>query len=543
MLRLPLLPVLALPALLLAACAAPAPSGPAPVAASVPPATLDGWLAALADGQGNTIPDFSRAGYRGGGVPLPDVPVVRTLDPMASEPGDTPPDDGERIQRALDEIAALPADADGHRGALLLRRGLYRVAGSLRVPAGVVLRGEGSGEDDGTTLLATGRERRAFVVVGDAGFPGPSGVVGTTLAHTGSAEIEGTRRRVADTYVPWSARTLALEHTDGLAVGDRVVVLRPGTAEWIAELGMDRIQRAANNPASAGRALYQWKPAEYDFPLERFITAIDAESRRVTLDAPIMIALDARHGGAWLHRAASPRAAECGVESLRLVAEYAIGRETRDTDRAETGLVFRAAENAWARDVAALHFNLGFVVERTSIFTTIRDSALLDPVGPIRGGHRYGFHLRGQYGLVENCRTRGARHAFATSYRARGPNVFLDGVAEDSHTDSGPHERFAIGTLYDSIRESRDLIVQNRGDHGTGHGWAGAQQVFWNCTVGGVIVVQRPPTAQNYAVGCVGELAGGRFPDMPRGLVASHGAPVLPASLYRAQLAARLALP
>lgn len=487
-----------------------------------------------ADERGNTVPDFSRAGYRGGGVVLPVAATVRQLAP--SEKSE---DDGIRIQQALDEIASLPADSDGRRGALLLRRGTYRVTGSLQVDAGVVLRGEGSGENDGTLIVATGTERRPLIIVGAPGFSRPASVIGTTPAHTGSAEVEGTSRRVVDGYVPWSGRTLTLEHIDRLSVGDRVVVFRPGTGEWIAALGMDRIKRSPDNPPESGRKLHQWKPAEYDFPMERFITAIDHAENRVTLDAPLMIALDEKFGGARLYRAESRRAAEGGVESLRLAAEYKPGQETSDRDHAEIGVLFRASENAWARDVVALHFNLGFVTEHTAIFTTITDSALLDPVGPIRGGHRYGFNLRGQYGLVENCRVRNARHAFSTSFRTRGPNVFLDGEAELSHTDSGPHERFALGALYDNIRESGDLIVQNRGDWGTGHGWAGAQQVFWNCTVGGVIVLQRPPTAQNYAIGCIGEFADGRLPGMPRGLVESPGKHVFPASLYRAQLAAR----
>ncbi|MDR1280965.1 MAG: FAD-dependent oxidoreductase, partial [Opitutaceae bacterium] len=513
------------------------------IAGDSPSVTLDASTRRLvyrADEQGNTIPDFSRAGYHGGGVALPDVAVVRTLEPVAAESGSTPPDDGERIQAALDAVAALPANADGHRGALLLGRGVYRVADSLHVPGGVVLRGEGSGENEGTVIIATGKKRRGLVTVGDLSLGKPASAIGTTPAHIGSAEIEGTRRRVTDAYVPWSTKTLTLEHTESLSVGDRVVVLRPGTPEWIAGLGMDRI--VLTNPGP-GRKLHQWKAEEYTFAIERFVTAIDAATRRVSLDAPLMIALDRQYGGGWLYRAESRRAAECGVESLRLVSEYKKSQEKKDTDHATSGIILTAVENAWVRDVVALHFNMGFAADRTAIFTTIRDSALLDPVGPIKGGYRYGFNHRGQYGLVENCRTRNTRHAFATSYRTRGPNVFLDCVAELSHTDSGPHERFAIGTLYDNIRESKDLIVQDRGDYGTGHGWAGAQQVFWNCEVAGRIIVQKPPTAQNYAIGSIGKYSDGRYPDRPRGVIESPDKHVQPASLYRTQLAERLGPP
>src|SRR6516164_6285492 len=41
----------------------------------------DGQLHYKTDSQGNRIMDFSWAGYKGGGVPLPSVPVQQTLSP------------------------------------------------------------------------------------------------------------------------------------------------------------------------------------------------------------------------------------------------------------------------------------------------------------------------------------------------------------------------------------------------------------------------------------------------------------------------------
>jgi hypothetical protein len=39
----------------------------------------DGKLVYNADEQGNTIPDFSHAGYRGGGAPIPSVPTKQEI--------------------------------------------------------------------------------------------------------------------------------------------------------------------------------------------------------------------------------------------------------------------------------------------------------------------------------------------------------------------------------------------------------------------------------------------------------------------------------
>ncbi len=51
----------------------------------------------------NRLPDWSYVGYMGGGVALPDVPVVKTISPSAGDG-----DDRALIQGAIDEVSALP---------------------------------------------------------------------------------------------------------------------------------------------------------------------------------------------------------------------------------------------------------------------------------------------------------------------------------------------------------------------------------------------------------------------------------------------------
>src|SRR4051812_23610336 len=97
-----------------------------------------GTLVYAKDPQGNRIPDFSAAGYSGGGVPLPVVPARVTVAPVEG-------DDRSRIQAALDYVASLPLDAAGFRGAVQLTRGRYEISGQLKLHAsGVVLRGVGA---------------------------------------------------------------------------------------------------------------------------------------------------------------------------------------------------------------------------------------------------------------------------------------------------------------------------------------------------------------------------------------------------------------
>ena len=471
----------------------------------------DGKLVYSQDARGNRIPDFSRCGYMGGGVTLPTPAVVKRLSPSRGDADDT-----ARIQAAIDEVSARAPNAAGFRGAILLQRGVYRIATSLYIRAsGVVLRGEGQLEDY-TTLIGTGTTQRPLIVVG---------------GKTDIREIPDSRLKIADDYVPWGTRSFELESTRGLSVGDAVMVFRPGTQKWIRELKMDQI------PGRKGSKTYQWKAGEYDLHFERTITAI--RQNRITLDAPVVNAMEAKYGGGFVYRYTEEgRIAQSGVEYLRLVSEYQKGQENRDEAHAWIGVSLDHAVNSWVRNVTAVHFSHAVRLGRMAKFITVQDCASLKPVSKITGGRRYPFTINGQYCLVQRCYSDHSRHAAATGARVRGPNVYLDCLAENNHSDIGPHHRWAVGILWDNLKGDR-FNAQDRSSMGTGHGWAGAQQVFWNCDTNS-ICVQQPPTAQNYAIGCLGKISKGSFKGRKPGYYESHGAHVEPRSLYLQQLADRL---
>ena len=97
----------------------------------------DGRLVYKTDGDGNRICDFSYAGYKGGGVAIPDVRVEATVAPSGR-------DDTGSIQQAVDRVGAMPVDDAGFRGAVLLKRGKYTVTKTIHLRhSGVVVRGEG----------------------------------------------------------------------------------------------------------------------------------------------------------------------------------------------------------------------------------------------------------------------------------------------------------------------------------------------------------------------------------------------------------------
>jgi hypothetical protein len=116
-----------------------------------------------ADAHGNRIVDFPYAGYRGGGVRLPNVP--RALG-LAAVKGDNT----VRLQAAIDEVSSRAPDAHGFRGAVALEAGVYEVAGTVTIGAGgVVLRGAGS-ENGGTTIRLTGAPHRFLEIRGQGAW-------------------------------------------------------------------------------------------------------------------------------------------------------------------------------------------------------------------------------------------------------------------------------------------------------------------------------------------------------------------------------------
>ena len=478
----------------------------------------DGRLVYAPDSLGNIIPDFSNAGYMGGGVMLPIVPNKVTLWGVE---GDATP----IIQAAIDSVSAMPADANGFRGAVLLRAGYYELDGTLTINThGVVLRGAGQ-DELGTILFARGNTRRNTLIQ----------VSGTERPVVDSTTV----KRITDDYVPVGARTFTVENARGYKVGDTVYVRRYGNAEWITFIGMDE---------------KRWRP--FTIPYDRIITAIDGN--KITVDAPIMCAIETQWGGGDIIKYSAPgRVTKVGIENLRGISDF-----NQDVRRSEYGnidrqpyiaepyyadeshcwnfIVIDNATNCWVRDITGLHFGNSLVnVTGNGSRVTVQDCTSLAPVSQRAGGRRFTYRLEGQLTLVQRCKADQGRHNFILGDpHAVGPNVFLECTATRQYATSEPHTQWATGGLYDSVKAQ---LTARYWDFSIG--WSGANMVFWNCE--GDFRIQQPPTAQNFTFGHIGINASIINYDLqdqtkPEGYMESLDRHVTPASLYLKQLEDRL---
>ncbi|MCS4230395.1 hypothetical protein EDF77_2660 [Stenotrophomonas maltophilia] len=462
----------------------------------------------------NAVPDFSRAGYRGGGVALPSresVTIRRILMPQAGA------SDAARIQSAIDEVAAFPADERGLRGVVLLKRGRYTLEDTLRLAvSGVILRGDGRGAN-GTVLRSTVRGDKGRIIE-----------VGEAESHVPAPDAAASRTEISERSVPVGAMRVAMHSTAGYSSGDQVVIVRHPNEYWLGHAGIDTQQ-------------YGWTPKSYVMYYERVVTSLG--DGFINIDAPIVDAIDKKFGGGSVYRSNVKRLSEIGIEDLQLEGDPETGIENGTPNAGPYfGIRLGGVKDAWVRNVAIRYVSHGISTTHGAHFNTFEDVAYLDPrYGETQGAQRYAFSYEGNasFNLTQRSFAEGARHAFLTGAKVPGPNVFLDCIAIGSTNDSGPHHRWATGILYDNVRDT-SMRAQNRRNSGPGHGWAGAQQMFWN-SESEVFVLHSPPFAMNWAVGQKGRTTPGQFAreEVP-GSMGPFDPDVMPRSLYLQQLRDRL---
>ena len=461
----------------------------------------DGRLVYSPDHLGNRVPDYSYCGYFAGNAPVPEV-QARAF--VAANSGDVT----NEIQQAINFVSDQTPDANGFRGAVLLGPGAFQIDGQLQIRrSGIVLRGTAS--PVGTTLLATGRDRRTLIQI------------------AGSSQPQfGKEISITDSYLPVGATQCNIAEASNWKVGSSVMITHPSTLEWIASIGMNRF------PTDDKGSWLDWKARTMDVNWERTIKSIDGNS--ILFDIPLTCAIDVQLTTGTIRSMEWPgRIERIGVESLKLISKSNT-KNPKDEDHAWNAIGIEKACDVWVRDVSTNGFSGSSVsiLESAKRISVIRCSSS-GPISEHAAGRRRTFYSCGQQTLFQSCKADSGRHDFAMGYLAAGPNAFVECSATNAQSFSGPIESWATGVLYDNVSiDGGGLSLTNREIDGQGIGWTTASSMLWQCSAP-IITCRSPPGHQNWAIGCwAGFVGDGHWKSMNE--------LVKPDSLYQAQHSQRM---
>lgn len=456
--------------------------------------------------------DFSRVGYHWGDDEIPSYPAYgQVLTPTGG-------DDWQMLQDAIDSFS-------GSKGAIVLGPGTFKISKGLSLwKPGLVLRGTKDGETLLTTIYLTEAVTDNIITVGGKTY-------GKQLDMSCAGKIIGA-------HTPVGAMWVNVENADRFNPGDRVCICRYPNRKWIEDIRMTE---------ECGLE-FGWEPQDFYTEWERNV--IKVEGSRVYLDNPVVMAIDDIYGGGYIVKChAIGVIAESGVEDLILDCTYDTSIKQNDyysfymeiesdEQHAHTGVKFVGCEHCWAVNVESHHMYFACVQFGTACKNcTALSCRCLEPVSTISGSRRYAFSTgNGQLCLFKNCHADQSRHAYITTGDNRGPNVFTQSSATNCFAETGPHNWWSTGTLYDHLvltglhshpdapanapqtPSSGDtyygstdrwfglLRIQDAFNFGASasQGWTGANIVFWNCE-SEIYVCENPwVTSQNWAWGCTG---------------------------------------
>lgn len=452
-----------------------------------------------ADSLGNTVLDFSFCGYKNSNE---DIPLVENKIFVPHQSGDA----SSTIQRAIDYVAALPADASGYKGAVLLEEGTFSLDESLYIrKSGVVLRGSGKNE---TILLKKGVNRDAFVKI--------EGI--NNLKFTDTLAI------ISD-YVPVNSRIINVPSVSKLKKGDEIMIFRPSTNEWIKKQGCDHF--------GGGITYLGWKEGDIDIFWDREIENINGNT--IQINAPLTMALNARDAESKVLAYRWPgRISNIGIENISLRSEYDT-TNPKDEDHCWTGISVENAANCHIRRITFRHFaGSAVILQPSASRTTVEDCISTEPISEIGGMRRSTFLSMGQLNLFQRCYSEEGVHDFAVGFCAPGPNAFVQCETDQSQGFSGAIDSWACGLLFDIVNiDGHNLTFKNLGQDKGGAGWGTANSLFWQSSAAEIECYSPDGENKNRAYGCWAQFSGdGEWYESN-----NH---VQPRSFFYAQLAERL---
>ncbi len=323
---------------------------------------------------------------------------------------------------------------------------------------------------------------------------------------------------VFDDYVPVGSKEIRVcKSSNKFAIGDTIRIVRKGNAEWISHIGMDKIP-----PRPDGLPVTQWD----EMILEYDRVVVDVKEGNlcvvIVLNAAIPCAVERKWGGGYVFRYVDSRISKVFLSNLVIECKK----------NTAIGILIDNAANVAIQSTKTLNCDRFHTIGRGCKNVTVEKCVYDKPSSTLVGGNRHAFHIQGQLILIKDCLAIHPRHAFSIDARVPGPNVIYNSSSENDHDASEPHHRWSVGTLFDNVKSK--IYIQNREWMGSGHGWAGANYMVWNCE--GEICCQNPPTADNFVVGHMGKRFLGSFSNNPQGHFINFGTKVSPVSLFETQI-------
>jgi len=501
-----------------------------------------GKITYIPDYKGNQIMDYSAVGYKGGGVAIPNVPVLIKVSPLE----DNTQDAAQKIQDAIDYVSRYPLNAEGYRGTVYLEEGVFRISKPLYVKtSGIVIRGAGAGtktevKGDGTVatpfeevtpgyaaeagvtkLIANWKITPITVLLPDHNDPGSSSPYtkeanSTLINFVGQGLVSSSiSTTVTDQYVGAGQFSVHVASLEGLSVGDLVSVQKAIDANWARSMYMDKIDGASNwVPNGSLEGGFSGTP----IASERTIKSIDAASKTITFAEPLSDNLDLRWGVSKIVKIAEDnRMRNVGVENIQGLSVIDENRKPdinrygdmyrsfNDENHAEVFVSMVNVRDGWMRNFITYQVDTAFVTGGTSRNITVQDGSVLNPASHMNmGERRYSIYYKdSQFMLSQRIYSRFMRHAFIVDSLTSGPNVFFNNSSEYTSNTSEPHFRWSTAGLYDNV--TARIAIQDRWNWGTSHGWAGVNYMLYNCN--GMFIVSQPQTSANYIIGHSFDLA------------------------------------
>jgi hypothetical protein len=278
--------------------------------------------------------------------------------------------------------------------------------------------------------------------------------------------------------------------------------------------------------------------------MERTITAIS--DNRITVDIPLSDSFDSKYlnpPGTTVvitAKGSAARVMRVGIEHLHIQCPPLEIAYTQ----APYSAIRIAGDDCWVKDVFCEETMNSTTLAGNRI--TMQQVVVKHTFANLGASKPTDFSIEGSQILLDRCSVAGGNMYFVwTGSLQNGPNVLLHCTFTGQGSRVQPHMRWSTGLLVDNCKVPEGNIdFMNRGAMGSGHGWTMGWAVAWNCAARRY-VIQNPPGAINWAIGCVGQGVPtprpfDTAPNLPEGIFDSPGRPVAPQSLYLAQLAERL---